>query len=60
MSAELVQPIKASIVRGPAGSYSSTQALVRALPDCIAVFAGMKIRARISRSPPSSGWLAKP
>ena len=41
MSRELVQPISGSISRGASGSYSSTHSLVRAGPDCMAVWAGL-------------------
>ena len=41
MSAELVHPISGSTTRGSSGSYSSTHALVLAVPDCIAVLAGL-------------------
>jgi hypothetical protein len=40
MSPELVHPINGSIRRGLAGSNSSTHALVRALPDCMAFLVG--------------------
>src|SRR6185437_11198770 len=44
--------------RGLAGSYSSTQRRVLALPDCIAVLAGRKIRAVAIRSGPFELLLA--
>ena len=36
-----VQPINGSISRGVSGSKSSTHSFVRAVPDCIAVWAGL-------------------
>src|SRR5262245_38826543 len=47
MSPELVHPIRGSISRGISGSYSSIHSLVRAEPDCIAVWPGVKMRATI-------------
>jgi hypothetical protein len=41
MSRELVQPISGSTSRATSGSNSSTHLAVRALPDCMAVFAGL-------------------
>src|SRR5690606_24504120 len=49
VSAELVQPISGSIWRGTAASCSSTHSLVRAVPDCMAVLAGLKMRAVMCR-----------
>src|SRR5690348_17590725 len=50
MSADEVQPIRGSMVRGFSGSYSSTHCLARALPDCMAFLAGLKMRARMKTS----------
>src|SRR5215470_15998800 len=50
MSREPVQPMSGSISRGLAGANSSIQSLVRASPDCIAVRAGLKMRAIIAAS----------
>ena len=41
MSPELVQPINGSISRACSGSKSSTHSLVLAVPDCMAVLAGL-------------------
>src|SRR6185437_9304666 len=46
VSRALDQPISGSGWRGVAGSYSSTHLRVSAVPDCMAVFAGRKMRAR--------------
>src|SRR5262249_58736629 len=45
MSDELVHPISGSTALGEACSKSSTHDLLLAVPDCIAVLAGMYIRA---------------
>ena len=45
-----VQPIKGSISGSPRSSSSIRQRLVRRVPDCMAVRAGLKIRARIRSS----------
>src|ERR1043165_7639104 len=47
VSAELVQPISGSIVRGRSGTNSNTHSREAALPCCIAVLAGLKMRADI-------------
>ena len=41
MSPDAVQPISGSTCRGGSGSKSSTQSLVLAKPDCIAVLDGL-------------------
>src|SRR5208283_4598287 len=49
MSPELVQPISGSITRGSSGSYSSDQSCLD-WPCCIALFAGLKMRAVMTPS----------
>src|SRR5258708_29728652 len=45
MSDELVHPMRGSTALGEACSKSSTHDLVLAVPDCIAVLAGLYMRA---------------
>src|SRR5215471_9739976 len=45
VSDELVHPMRGSTALGAAGSNSSTHDLVPAVPDCIAVLAGLYMRA---------------
>src|SRR5581483_7942860 len=47
MSVDEVQPISGSTTRGVSGSNSSCQYVVFALPDCMAVRDGLKMRATI-------------
>src|ERR1700733_10840182 len=47
VSVELVQPISGSATRGEPGANSSCHFSVPALPDCMAVLAGWKIRTFI-------------
>ena len=51
MSEDDVYPIRGSTLRGVSCSYSSTHSPVPALPDCMAVFAGLNIRAVILQIP---------
>src|SRR5260221_1400348 len=47
VSAELVHPMSGSTALGEACSKSSTHDLVLAVPDCIAVLAGLYLRAGV-------------
>jgi hypothetical protein len=50
VSDELVHPMSGSTALGEACSKSSTHDLVAAVPDCIAVLAGLYMRAVVMAS----------
>src|SRR5258706_3912450 len=56
VSAELVHPMSGSTALGEACSKSSTHDLVLAVPDCIAVLAGLYMRAGVMDGGPPRAW----